>query len=55
MIVSLMVRVAWVNGLLTLSVLDNLGNLALHDGDGGVGGTEIDTDHGAGDLAIRGC
>lgn len=53
MIVSSMPRVGWFDGLLTLGVLDNLGNLALHDGDGRVGGTEIDTDHGAGDLAIR--
>jgi hypothetical protein len=38
---------------LTFRVLDNAGDLALHDGDGRVSGTEIDTDHGALDLAIR--
>lgn len=38
---------------LTLRVLDDLGDLALHNSDGRVGGTEIDTDDGALDLALR--
>jgi hypothetical protein len=39
---------------LTFRVLNDARDLALHDGDSRVGGTEIDTDHGALDLAIRG-
>lgn len=39
---------------LTLRVLDDARNLALHNGNGGVGGTQIDTDHGTSDLAIAG-
>jgi hypothetical protein len=38
-------------GSVTLSVLNHLGGLTLHDGDGGVGGTEIDTDDGTLDLS----
>lgn len=37
---------------LTFRVLNNLGGLALHDGDGRVGGTQIDTDHSSLHLAI---
>ena len=36
----------------TLGVGDNLGDGALHEGNGGVGGAEIDTDHGALDLGV---
>jgi len=37
-------------GSSTLSVLDDLGDLAFHDGNGRVGGTQIDTDNGTLDL-----
>lgn len=36
----------------TFRVLDDSGVHALHERDGGVGGSEIDTDHGALDLLI---
>lgn len=36
----------------TLRVGDNLGDVALHEGNGGVGGTQIDTDHRALDLGV---
>jgi hypothetical protein len=35
-----------------LRVLDDFGLLALHDGDAGVGGAQVDADDGAGGLAI---
>lgn len=38
---------------LTLGVLDDARDLALHDGNGRVGGSKIDTDHGTLDLALR--
>lgn len=37
----------------TFRVFNDAGDLALHDGDGRVGGTKIDTDHGTLDLALR--
>lgn len=42
--------------MLTLGVLDDARDLALHDGDGRVGGTQVNTDDGALDLllALRG-
>ena len=37
-------------GARALGVLDDLGRLALHDGDAGVGGAEVDADDVAGDA-----
>lgn len=36
----------------TLGVGNNLGDVALHEGNGRVGGTQIDTDHRALDLGV---
>lgn len=38
--------------VLTLGVLDDSGVHALHESDGGVGGTQVDTDDGALNLLI---
>ena len=36
----------------TLGILDDLGLLAFHDSDTGVGGAQVNAHHGAGSLAI---
>lgn len=38
--------------LITFRVLNNARDFAFHDGDGRVGGTQVDTDDGTLDLAI---
>lgn len=40
-------------GSSSLGVLENSGGLAIHDGDTRVGRSEIDTDDGSADLAVR--
>lgn len=50
--VSMLFCLVSIDPILTLGVLDDTGLLALHDGDSGVGGTQVDTNDGTLHLVV---